>query len=227
MSPRAAIGAAGKIAPKSSIYTLCKPCLTRSFSATHTLAASEDDDAAPTINLDKRPPGPSAQRQALFNWLDGPGAVFRYPLPGSTNYLSAYNRTGQLIRVANSGKQEDSNDEEGDTDDARALEAAATTKSIAPERREDLRPFPNNKAFYSEGILSEALRLEIWRRVQIQGHSIRQTSAEFQVEMRRVAAVVRLVEIERRMKAEVCLVNLGPRPSNSFPSPTMMNTKID
>lgn len=220
MSPRAALGAAGKIAPKSSIYTLCKPCLTRSFSATHTLAASEDEDAPPTLDLDKRPPGPSVQRQALFTWLEGPGSAFRYPLPGSTNYLSAYNTAGQLLRAAQSGKPEESSDDVGDTDDARALEAAATTKSLPPERKDDFRPFPNNKAFFSESVLSEDLRVEIWKRVQVQGHSIRQTSAEFQVEMRRVAAVVRLVEIERRMKAEVCLVNLEPRPDNFFPSPT-------
>ncbi|RVX69303.1 hypothetical protein B0A52_06897 [Exophiala mesophila] len=204
MSPRAAL-AACKISPKSSIYTLCKPCLARTFSASRTLADAENDELRPATNLDKRPPGPSAQRQAMFNWLEGPGSAFRYPLPGSTNYLSAYNHAGQLIRAAQSGnvsvKQEDS-EGTADTDDARALEAAATTTSIPPERREDLRPFPNNKAFYSESILSEDLRLEIWRRVQVEGQSIRQTSAELQVEMRRVAAVVRLVEIERRMKAE-------------------------
>lgn len=110
----------------------------------------------------------------MFAWLDGPGESLRYPLPNSTNYLSAYDKRGKLLR-------------EGED---------------TPESREDLRPFPLNQHFISESILSEDLRQEIWRRVQIEKKSVRTVSVELGVEMRRVGAVVRLVELERRQRAE-------------------------
>jgi hypothetical protein len=98
------------------------------------------------------------------------------------------------------------------TADEEALEAAATeTDRLQQEYRlpkeslDDLRPFPLNKNFVSQSILSEDLRNEIWERVQRQGKSVRQVSMEMGVDMRRVAAVVRLIEVERRMKAEVSL----------------------
>lgn len=34
----------------------------------------------------------------MWEWLNGPGKVFREPLKGSTNYLSAYDRQGNLMR---------------------------------------------------------------------------------------------------------------------------------
>ena len=111
----------------------------------------------------------------MFAWLQGPGESFKHPLPNSTNYLSAYDRRGKLLREGENTK----------------------------ESREDLRPFPLNNNFISESILSEALRQEIWRRVQVEGKSVRTVSVELGVEMRRVGAVVRLVELERRMKEEV------------------------
>ena len=39
----------------------------------------------------------------MFQWLNGPGAAFRDPLPGSTNYLGAYDDKGQLTRVTRAG----------------------------------------------------------------------------------------------------------------------------
>lgn len=111
----------------------------------------------------------------MFAWLQGPGESFRHPLPNSTNYLSAYNRQGKLLR-------------EGED---------------TPESTEDLRPFPLNKTFVSEAILSEDLRQEIWRRVQVEKKSVRTVSVELGVEMRRVGAVVRLVEVENQMREEV------------------------
>ena len=72
-----------------------------------------------------------------------------------------------------------------------------------PESPNDLRPFPLNKNFMSESILSEELRQEIWRRVQIDKKSVRTVSVELNVEMRRVGAVVRLVELENQMKRNV------------------------
>ena len=145
--------------------------------------------------------------------MRGPGENFRYPLTGSTNYLSAYDRRGTLLRGKDQGKNTkgESRKEKslGDarTADEEALEAAATEteqeNKLPKETLEDLRPFPLNKNFVSQSILSEDLRNEIWTRVQEQGKSVRQVSMEMGVDMRRVAAVVRLVEVEKRMIAEV------------------------
>ncbi|KAL2818418.1 eukaryotic mitochondrial regulator protein-domain-containing protein [Aspergillus cavernicola] len=63
-------------------------------------------------------------------------------------------------------------------------------------------PFPLNANFVSESILSEELRNEIHKRVVGQKKSIRAVSAELGVDMRRVAAVCRLVEMEKRWKQQ-------------------------
>lgn len=111
----------------------------------------------------------------MFAWLEGPGESFRHPLPNSTNYLSAYDRRGKLLREGEDTK----------------------------ESRSDLQPFPLNNHFISESILSEPLRQEIWHRVQNEKKSVRTVSVELGVEMRRVGAVVRLVELENQIKAQV------------------------
>jgi hypothetical protein len=196
-----------------SIQTHCKSCLQRHFSSTPSL---------PQTKL----------REQFWVWLRGPGENFRYPLPGSTNYLSAYDKRGNLLR--NRGQEKNRKDEsaveksldEALTADEEALEAAATQTEkdykLPKETLDDLRPFPLNRNFTSQSILSEDLRNEIWDRVQQQGKSVRQVSIEMGVDMRRVAAVVRLVEVERRMKAEV-----STRPYHSvFPHPiSMMNNQ--
>lgn len=143
-----------------SIYTHCSSCLQREFSSTSVAR--------------------TRQRRQMFAWLEGPGESFRHPLPGSTNYLSAYDINGRLRR-------------EGEN---------------TPETPDDLRPYPLNKHFFSEPILSQELREEIWRRVQVDNKSVRTVSVELGVEMRRVGAVVRLMQVEKRMKEEVSLHNL-------------------
>lgn len=156
MPPRVATSiASSSFTIRPSTFDLCATCIKREFSST-----------------------PSAQtrlRRQMFAWLQGPGESFRHPLPNSTNYLSAYDRQGKLLR-------------EGED---------------TPESREDLRPFPLNTHFVSESILSEELRQEIWRRVMVDRKSVRTVSVELGVEMRRVGAVVRLVEVENQMRKEV------------------------
>lgn len=196
MPPRIPPSAASLSLPstKPSIQTHCKSCLRRTFSSTPTLSETK-------------------LREQFWLWLRGPGENFRLPLPNSTNYLSAYDRRGSLIRAKDGGqnvsgqsKKEKSLDD-GRTADEEALEAAATAdeqeNQLPPETLDDLRPFPLNRNFVSQSILSEDLRNEIWERVQQQGKSVRQVSIEMGVDMRRVAAVVRLVEVEKRMRAEV------------------------
>src|SRR5689334_21063428 len=38
------------------------------------------------------------RRRKFYEWLNGPGRALKEPLPGSTNYLGAYDRYGNLIR---------------------------------------------------------------------------------------------------------------------------------
>ncbi|EPS34659.1 hypothetical protein POX_a00369 [Penicillium oxalicum] len=64
------------------------------------------------------------------------------------------------------------------------------------------RPFPGNRSFISESILSEELRNEIYVRVVEKKKSVRAVSVELGVDMKRIAAVVRLVELERRQRAQ-------------------------
>lgn len=67
------------------------------------------------------------------------------------------------------------------------------------------RPFPNNWNFVSESVLSEELRNEVYAQVVEQKKSVRAVSVQFGIDMRRIAAVVRLVELERRQRAQVRL----------------------
>ena len=161
----------------------------------------------------------------MFRWLNGPGKVFRQPLPGSTNYLNAYDRSGNLLRldnakVAQRGKSEN---EERNRDEGEDTEIDLETSSVksksaqrpspaarmkgAPlpkETREDLMPFPMNREFRSQSVLSEQLKDVIYRKVIEQGKSVRDVSATLGVEMRRVAAVVRLKAVEKEWEEQVC-----------------------
>lgn len=74
-----------------------------------------------------------------------------------------------------------------------------------------IKPFPNNPLFISEPVLSEDSREEIWRKVVQEGEAIKSVSANFSVDMRRVAAVVRLKEVEKSWEREVSSVSLHSR----------------
>ena len=64
-------------------------------------------------------------------------------------------------------------------------------------------PFPNNPAFRSEPVLSERARQMVWHAVMVKGMPLKAVSAEYSVDVRRVAAVVRLKEVEKRWEREV------------------------
>ena len=70
------------------------------------------------------------------------------------------------------------------------------------------RPFPNNSYFISEPVLSEELRNEVYVRVKEQNKSPRAVSVELGIDMNRIAAVVRLVEMERRQREKVKTISL-------------------
>jgi hypothetical protein len=73
--------------------------------------------------------------------MNGPGRQLKEPLPGSTNYLGAYDRYGNLIR-AGPGWQRNSTKKEAETTDQPAMKAEEVTKDPdaekAPEGQEDL-----------------------------------------------------------------------------------------
>jgi len=131
----------------------------------------------------------------MWQWLATEGANFREPLPNSTNYLSAWNANGQLKRLLrreeNGGKPKD---------DAQGTPDANGDRLLPPETFTDLRPFPLNPTFQSQRVPSEELREVIWQRVMKDGKSVKDVSAELQVEMNRIGAVVRLMEIEKEWK---------------------------
>lgn len=103
----------------------------------------------------------------------------KHPLPGSTNYLGAYDKMGRLARDTN-----------GDG-------------TLPPERDEDLRPFKLNRNFRSQSVLSDEFKETIWDRVMNQKMSVVQVSRDLGVEMNRVGAVVRLKELEKQWAKEV------------------------
>ncbi len=153
----------------------------------------------------------------MFRWLQGPGSAFRDPLPGATNYLNAYNASGQLIRSSN--KEPRRGDDEAASSSVPGEEDAVNTgeKNIAgefelpKETSDDLMPFPLNRNFRSQAVLSEELREEIWQRVMREGKSVRVVSAELGVEMNRVGAVVRLKSVEKEWIQKVrYAVSLAP-----------------
>ncbi|OTA95443.1 hypothetical protein M434DRAFT_393843 [Hypoxylon sp. CO27-5] len=59
------------------------------------------------------------------------------------------------------------------------------------------RPFPLNPQFKSEPVLDDRARELIWEKVMRNGETIKAVSAELGVDIRRVAAVVRLKEVEK------------------------------
>lgn len=182
-------------------------------------------------------PQEESLRRRFESWMNGPGTAFRRPLPGSTNYLNAYNKKGGLIRQDARDKENDAPKKDGKQDQANAeeqelvdeektrreerdkdLKEAATdapslqAKSIKPppETAEDLRPFPLNRFFVSERVLSEELREMLYVHVSERGRSIRQVSADFKVSMERVAAVVRMKQMERDWLAKVSAAPFPP-----------------
>lgn len=145
----------------------------------------------------------------MFSWLNGAGAAFRHPLPGSTNYLNAYDATGNLIRATARDRSKDT-DEDGSTEDQLpSLEKNIQgQKAIPRETLDDLMPFPMNRQFRSEPVLSDELKDEIYRMWKEEGKAVRRISADMQVEMRRVGAVIRLKSVEKDWIEKVCAISV-------------------
>ena len=174
----------------------------------------------------------------MYAWLNGPGRAFENPLPGSTNYLGAYDKSGNLIRGRDNPREEITNEDlpsleadveaeasdetrerkdKTDEDKVDALEEEVQRQEKAEKSREgkdddgalsretmeDLRPFPLNKQFRSQPVLSEELREAIYNDVVARGISVPTVSVQFGVSNERVAAVVRLKRMEKEWIGQV------------------------
>lgn len=151
----------------------------------------------------------------MYGWLNGPGAKLRYPLPGSTNYLGAYDKQGNLLRATaaptriredgeEGGKEEEPTDGGLESRINSADKDADTANNELPrENRTDLTPFPLNKQFYSQPVLSEELRERIYETVVKDNLPLSIASTSYKVSMERVAAVVRLKTMEKQWEEQV------------------------
>ncbi|TKA61839.1 hypothetical protein B0A55_11226 [Friedmanniomyces simplex] len=175
----------------------------------------------------------------MYDWLKGPGKAFRKPLGGSSNYLSAYDKFGNLHRSRvrrrdqrtdiDEGKGNDVEEDEESaaqrdmedqslTDDDRAIRAEQREMArearkaeneeteerggVPRERMSDMRPYPLNQQFRSQPVLSEALREQLYIQVSVEERDLLSVAASFGVDIRRVAAVVRLKTIEKQWEEE-------------------------
>jgi hypothetical protein len=125
--------------------------------------------------------------------------------------MGAYNAQGQLKRVVEAAAKRA---REREKENGSATEPSKEGKDrdfnvkIPLETTRDLTPFPLNRNFISQAVLSDELREEIWKRIMKEGKSVREVSAELSVEMGRVGAVVRLKEIEKEWERVVSLYPL-------------------
>ena len=173
----------------------------------------------------------------MFAWLKGPGKAFRNPLPGSSNYLGAYDKQGQLLRARQNemenAKQDDpeldepeesiqarerrqglSDDEIGQRSSRRQRRRVERNEAeerggLAKEGPRDLRPYPLNRDFRSQPVLSQELREQIHELIADRGVDLKSVSAAFGVDIRRVAAVVRLMAVEKQWTTEVSAMSFG------------------
>jgi hypothetical protein len=186
------------------------------------------------------------RRRKFYEWMNGPGSQLKEPIQGSTNYLGAYDKYGNLVRARPGWKRPDPNapkdvlepgpdmkaeelpkdanaaqtpagQEDLDVGEAESRDAKKASKepevdgSLPPETAEDLRPFPLNRYFRSQAVLSEDLREAIYKRVKRDGATVSLASVEFGVSNERVGAVVRLKQMEKEWIAQVrCLHSLPP-----------------
>ncbi|KHJ30791.1 putative tyrosine phosphatase protein [Erysiphe necator] len=154
-------------------------------------------------------------RREMFKWINRVGKNLKDPLHNSTNYLSAYSVSGNLRGVEERTvehlrkveeiktliKERPDIKEEKQIELNRLEEQYSLESKILPApTRRDMMPFPANKDFISEPVLGPWLQNEIWADVMNRGLTVREVSSLRGVEMGRVAAVVRLLEVEKSWK---------------------------
>lgn len=134
--------------------------------------------------------------------------------------MGAYNKQGQLTRVVQAAREKGRENKKGGQEAKGEQDSASNSAEnpeakkdaeIPPETARDHAPFPMNRTFISQPVLTSAFQHHIWRKIIHEGKSVREVSAETNVEMSRVAAVVRLLEIEHEWKRIVRIPPLSSK----------------
>ncbi|KAH0362019.1 hypothetical protein KCU65_g8348, partial [Aureobasidium melanogenum] len=202
-----------RVGPRAGQIAGSQQCLRTTSNARQSVVSQRDFSQSSGQQFQATCKNDTRLRRNMFSWLNGPGRVFREPLAGSTNYLGAYDRSGNLMRLRAGAEEE--NDQEDKVDVSKLNEeekakynqekeakAAEKANELPRERQSDLRPYPLNNDFRSQSVLSEELREEIYKKIVDEKVDLSTVSALYGVDMRRVAAVVRLKTIERNWVAE-------------------------
>lgn len=82
-------------------------------------------------------------------------------------------------------------------------------------------PFPVNPLFRSQPVLDERTRELVWERVTQRGEALKVVSADMGVDVRRIAAVVRLKQVEKQWVEDVSFF-LSSACTHSHPLRTQM-----
>jgi hypothetical protein len=147
----------------------------------------------------------------MWMWLENQGRNFLNPLPGSTNYLGAYDSKGRLKRLARDTAEGGSDSPQSAT----SVNGLSNSQEPLPqENNADFTPFPRNPYFRSQPVVNEVMREAIWEKVMKDDQSVKTVSAELGVEMSRVGAIVRLKEVEKEWIRKV---------STSYSCPVLEN----
>lgn len=91
-------------------------------------------------------------------------------------------------------------------------------RRMGPEYVETSNPFINNPSFKVARVLNERARELVWQKVIRDGETIKGVAAEYGIDIRRVAAVIRLKEVEKDWEKKVCVQAVCL--ALSFPQPT-------
>jgi hypothetical protein len=225
-----------RVGARAGNIAASQQCLRTTGNARQSVASQRDFSQSSDQQFHATCKNDTRLRRNMFSWINGPGRVFREPLPGSTNYLGAYDRSGNLMRLRAGADQDNEQEDKVDTsklneeekakyEKEKEAKAAEDRDNLPRERASDLRPYPLNNDFRSQSILSEELRLEIYKKIVDEKVDLSTVSALYGVDMRRVAAVVRLKTIENNWVSEVCRALSYPT-SASCPPSMMRHTKI-
>jgi hypothetical protein len=82
------------------------------------------------------------RRRKFYEWMNGPGSQLKEPIPGSTNYLGAYDKYGNLVRARPGWKRPDPNAQKDTLEPGPDMKAEEVTKAAdaeqTPAGQEDL-----------------------------------------------------------------------------------------
>ncbi|KAJ4375913.1 hypothetical protein N0V83_001191 [Neocucurbitaria cava] len=77
------------------------------------------------------------RRRKFYDWLNGPGRALKEPLPGSTNYLGAYDKYGNLVR-AGPGWRREAQRPQGQEQELAQSQEEKPVEDAAPQGQESL-----------------------------------------------------------------------------------------